>query len=65
LVRPFRTPGGVFLPVLGVISCAALLVFLPAVTLLRYALYMGLGLAVYFAYSARASARRTLGQNPL
>jgi APA family basic amino acid/polyamine antiporter len=65
IVRPFRTPGGVVLPLLGIVSCAALLVFLPAVTLVRYALYMAAGLAVYFAYSAHASARRALGQNPL
>jgi basic amino acid/polyamine antiporter, APA family len=65
MVRPFRTPGGVFLPLLGIVSCAALLVFLPAVTLVRYAIFMAAGLAVYFAYSARASARRALGQNPL
>ena len=65
MARPFRAPGGVILPVLGIVSCAALLVFLPAVTLVRYAIYMAAGLAVYFAYSARASARRTLGQNPL
>ena len=65
LVRPFRAPGGVFLPFLGIIFCAALLVFLPAVTLVQYALYMAAGLVVYFAYSARASARRALGQNSL
>ena len=35
--RPFKAPGGVIIPVLGVLSCGALLSFLPLVTLLRFA----------------------------
>jgi APA family basic amino acid/polyamine antiporter len=55
LHRPFRAPGGVILPVLGILSCLALLSFLPVVSLLRLALWLGVGVIVYFAYAARRS----------
>jgi APA family basic amino acid/polyamine antiporter len=55
LPRPFKAPGGVILPVLGILSCWALLSFLPLVTLFRFALWLGLGVVVYFAYAARRS----------
>jgi APA family basic amino acid/polyamine antiporter len=51
--RPFKAPGGVITPVLGVLSCGALLSFLPLVTLLRFAVYLAAGIVVYFAYAAR------------
>ena len=53
LPRPFRAPGGLILPVLGILSCGALLSFLPLATLGRFALWLGLGVVVYFAYAAR------------
>jgi APA family basic amino acid/polyamine antiporter len=53
LPRPFRAPGGLILPVLGIFSCLALLSFLPLVTLGRFVLWLGLGVVVYFAYAAR------------
>ena len=34
--RPFKTPGGIILPVLGVLSCGALILFLPFETHLRF-----------------------------
>ena len=55
LPRPFKAPGGVTLPVLGIVSCVALLSFLPTASLLRYALWLGAGVIVYFAYAARRS----------
>ena len=55
LKRPFRAPGGVILPVLGILSCLALLSFLPLASLLRLALWLGVGVVVYFAYAARRS----------
>jgi APA family basic amino acid/polyamine antiporter len=51
LPRPFKAPGGVILPVLGIFSCLALLSFLPLATLGRFALWLGLGIAVYFVYA--------------
>jgi len=55
LKRPFKAPGGMILPVLGILSCLALLSFLPIVSLLRLALWLGIGVIVYFAYAARRS----------
>src|SRR5258706_12570452 len=48
--RPFKAPGGVIIPVLGVVSCGALLSFLPLVTLLRFAGHLAAAVVVYFAY---------------
>ena len=55
LPRPFRTPLGPVLPALGVISCGALVIFLPWMTDLRFIAWLFLGLLVYFAYSRRRS----------
>lgn len=65
LARPFRAPGGVVIAIAGIAACGALLAFLPAAILEGYALCMAVGLVLYFGYAARASARRTLRQNPL
>jgi basic amino acid/polyamine antiporter, APA family len=53
--RPFRAPGGPAFAILGVLSCTALIGFLPLVTLARFLLYLAAGLAVYFGYAARHS----------
>lgn len=53
--RPFKMPWGITLPVLGVLSCGALILFLPAVTHLRFLLWLAVGIAIYFAYSIRHS----------
>lgn len=55
LPRPFKAPFGILLPVLGVLSCGALIAFLPALTHLRFGLWLLLGVAIYFAYSYRHS----------
>ena len=54
--RPFKAPGGAIIPVLGVLSCGALLSFLPLATLFRFALYLAVGVMVYFVYAARRTA---------
>jgi len=56
LPRPFRTPFSPLIPLLGAASCLYLMVQLPAVTWGRFALWLGLGLVVYFGYSRRHSA---------
>lgn len=53
--RPFKVPFGILIPVLGVLSCGALIAFLPAVTHFRFALWLGLGVLLYFAYSIKHS----------
>ncbi len=58
LKRPFKMPGGVILPVLGVISCAALISFLPWHTHVRFVLWLAVGLVIYFAYGFHKSRLR-------
>jgi basic amino acid/polyamine antiporter, APA family len=53
--RPFKTPGGIILPVLGVLSCGALILFLPFETHLRFIVWLAVGLVIYFAYSMKRS----------
>jgi APA family basic amino acid/polyamine antiporter len=53
--RPFKAPGGLILPVLGIVSCLALLSFLPPVTLQRFLLWLATGVVFYFLYAARRS----------
>lgn len=55
LPRPFKTPGGIVVPLLGVLSCGALIVFLPLETHLRFVLWLAAGVVIYFAYGIRHS----------
>lgn len=56
--RPFKVPGGLTVPVLGVLSCGALIYFLPAHTHERFVLWLLVGLVIYFAYGYRHSKLR-------
>ncbi|CAG1771064.1 partial solute carrier family 7 (cationic amino acid transporter), member 14, partial [uncultured bacterium] len=53
--RPFKAPLGMLLPVLGMLSCTALMAFLPAITWLRFVIWLVIGLIVYFTYSMNNS----------
>src|SRR6185312_13690180 len=53
--RPFKAPGGLILPFLGVISCGALIAFLPFETHIRFIVWLYLGLGIFFFYSMRNS----------
>ena len=55
LPRPFKIPGGILMSVLGVISCLALIAFLPAQTHLRFLGWVAVGLLIYFAYGLHHS----------
>lgn len=55
LPRPFKNPFGFLLPILGMISCAGLMAFLPAQTWLRFTVWLTIGVIVYFTYSVRHS----------
>lgn len=55
LPRPFKMPGGIILPVMGVLSCGALIAFLPMDTHLRFVGWLVAGMVIYFAYSMRHS----------
>lgn len=53
--RPFQAPGGLILPICGVLSCGALIAFLPLETHLRFLGWLAVGLIIYFAYGIRHS----------
>jgi APA family basic amino acid/polyamine antiporter len=55
LKRPFRTPFSPLFPLLGMLSCGALMAFLPSITWLRFVIWLVIGLIVYFVYSMENS----------
>jgi APA family basic amino acid/polyamine antiporter len=56
--RPFRVPMVPIFPILGVILCFALMLSLPLETWIRFFVWLGIGLAIYFLYSVRHSKLR-------
>jgi APA family basic amino acid/polyamine antiporter len=59
LKRPFRTPFVPWTPILAILFCGYLIASLDAVTLLRFVVWMAIGMVLYFCYSVRHS---TLGR---
>jgi len=57
--RPFRTPLSPLIPLLGAASCLYLMSQLPALTWIRFGVWLLLGLSIYFRYSQRHSALAT------
>jgi APA family basic amino acid/polyamine antiporter len=57
-VRPFRTPGMPFTPILAILSTVYLMVQLPRVTWWRFILWLAAGLLIYFLYGYRRSHLR-------
>lgn len=55
LPRPFKMPFGLLLPILGILSCGALIAFLPFITHLRFVVWLLVGVVIYFGYSVRHS----------
>ncbi|MFA7241357.1 MAG: amino acid permease [Sulfuricellaceae bacterium] len=55
LHRPFKNPLNPIFPLLGMLSCGALMTFLPTITWLRFAVWLSIGVIVYFTYSMRHS----------
>ncbi|WP_316734437.1 amino acid permease [Pedobacter aquatilis] len=53
--RPFRTPLVPFVPIMGVVVCVYLMSSLPIEAWIRLALWMGLGVAIYFFYGKKNS----------
>jgi APA family basic amino acid/polyamine antiporter len=56
--RAFRTPWVPLVPILGIICCAYLMLGLPWITWIRFALWLLVGLAVYYSYGFRKSHLR-------
>jgi APA family basic amino acid/polyamine antiporter len=56
--RPFRVPWVPLFPILGVLFCAALMLSLPLETWVRFFVWLGIGMLIYFLYSVRHSKLR-------
>lgn len=59
LERAFRCPGVPVVPILAILASFYLMLNLPAATWLRFFIWMVVGLAVYFLYSAKRSRLAT------
>ncbi|GAA3968038.1 amino acid permease [Pedobacter ginsengiterrae] len=53
--RPFKVPLVPLIPILGIITCVVMMVFLPWETWLRLAVWLIIGLAIYFWYGKKNS----------
>ena len=53
--RAFKIPGSPAIPLLGVVSCLYLMLGLPWVTWVRFAVWLLVGIYVYFSYGFRRS----------
>ncbi len=53
--RGFRVPFGPVIPVLSIIFCVLLMAGLPAITWVRFFVWLAIGLVVYFFYSRKRS----------
>ncbi len=48
--RPFRVPFGPIFPVLGILSCAYLMLSLPVLTWVRFLVWLDIGMVIYWFY---------------
>lgn len=53
--RPFKVPLVPLIPILGILTCVAMMVFLPWETWLRLAVWLLIGLAIYYGYGKKNS----------
>ncbi|KHJ38553.1 putative amino acid permease YhdG [Pedobacter glucosidilyticus] len=58
LPRPFRTPWVPFVPIAGILVCVYLMYSLPGESWIRLAIWMALGVIIYFTYSKKHSVVR-------
>lgn len=65
LARPFRTPLVPLVPILGIIVCVLMMASLPIVSWERLAIWMGLGVIIYFSYSKKHSIIRNAYKDSL
>lgn len=55
LPRPFKTPLMPYIPILGILSCLYLILNLPGITMIRFAIWMAVGLIIYFTFGIKNS----------
>jgi APA family basic amino acid/polyamine antiporter len=53
--RPFRVPFGPVFPILGIMSCAYLMLSLPVITWIRFLGWLDIGMLIYWFYGRRNS----------
>lgn len=53
--RPFKVPLVPLIPILGILTCIAMMIFLPWETWLRLAIWLIIGLVIYFWYGKKNS----------
>jgi APA family basic amino acid/polyamine antiporter len=53
--RPFRVPGSPVTPVIAILACVYLMVKLPAITWVRFFVWLAIGAVLYFSYGYRHS----------
>ena len=58
--RPFRCPAVPLIPILGIALCLMLMFSLPAENWLRLAVWLGIGLVIYFTYSRKRTVMANL-----
>jgi basic amino acid/polyamine antiporter, APA family len=58
-VRPFRVPWVPLTPLISIVSCLYLMYQLPGITWKRFAVWLVVGLIIYFLYGARHSRLRS------
>jgi basic amino acid/polyamine antiporter, APA family len=65
--RPFRAPLGAFVPIAGIVTCLILMFSLPKENWERLAIWLLIGLVIYFSYSRHHSvlARLRRGEPPI
>ena len=56
--RPFRTPWVPLIPILGILVCVLMMVSLPIESWERLAIWMAIGVAIYFLYGHKHSVLR-------
>jgi len=57
--RPFRVPGVPFTPIISIVACFYLMYQLPAITWIRFGIWLAVGLVFYFLYGYKHSVLRT------
>ena len=65
LERPFRTPWVPVVPIFGILVCVMMMASLPLASWGRLAIWMALGIIIYYAYSKKNSKIRKEYHNTL
>jgi basic amino acid/polyamine antiporter, APA family len=62
--RPFKCPGGIVLPIIGILGCLYITTGLPSLTWALFIVWFVLGLVIYFFYGLPNSRRLESGEPP-